>query len=159
MSDEKMTATPPTPGELPTWARDEAYRLVCENSWGWEESASDELTSDQEQHVEWLAGELVKIVAERLPLPDAGEVEPPAEAAAEAIYVDGRECKFVPSGVAGAWSIHDASDEAWQLLESGRWTQSPKRAPNGDAYGYWPTESAAREFAAQQAQKERVKHE
>lgn len=69
------SSTSPTPGELPTWARDEAYRLVCENSWGWEESASDELTSDQEQHVEWLASELVKIVAERLPLTDAGEVE------------------------------------------------------------------------------------
>ena len=40
------------------WAIDESYRIVCEHAWGWDENGSDDLTDDQQEHVNALALEL-----------------------------------------------------------------------------------------------------
>lgn len=56
--ETQYTDQPATRDKLDETCRMEAYRIVTENMWGWEENASDELTGDQEAHADMLAREL-----------------------------------------------------------------------------------------------------
>jgi hypothetical protein len=61
-SIEGLRAQPAEPSEreLPQWAIDEAYAIVCELPWGWEENASDELTPDEAWHQMELAKRIAR---------------------------------------------------------------------------------------------------
>lgn len=84
-----------TPGQtfVPQWAMDEAYRLITEHTWGWEESASDDLTADQEQHWHDLAHELAEICERR-------------EAAAQAVTEQLRERLAEAERELAKWKEH-----------------------------------------------------
>jgi hypothetical protein len=61
----------PSERELPQWAIDEAYAIVCELPWGWEENASDELTPDEAWHQMELAKRIARHWRPAVPDTDA----------------------------------------------------------------------------------------
>lgn len=67
---ERYKSQPPAPpGDA--WddaARECAYKLITEHTWGWEENGLDDLTADQERHLEMLAKELA-LFASRIAAP------------------------------------------------------------------------------------------